>query len=186
MRRTFFTTAALLLFSYSRWLSCAFDTKHFSRMIFFLFVSLLICTSQISAQCLVKKLGHHYGFFRVTNFKEKICWLSEPFAYDKVNGHIPNYDQIKECFKRQVSALGGNVEFDADKFGKNDVVWLNNAYDPADGLNSSDNWYLPSISDCYKNIQEEIRYKTSSGIKVNIVGMYKRGLIDSNIITSEN
>lgn len=115
----------------------------------FIAIALLV-SSQIFAQCPVQKTGQQYGFFRVTNFKEKVCWLSEPFAYQTTNGKIKNYDEILACFMQKVKALGGNIEHDADEFGIEKVVWLNNTYDPSDELESLYNWNLASAKACMK------------------------------------
>jgi hypothetical protein len=135
---------------------------------------------QIIAQCPVKKVGQYYGFFRVTNFKEKVCWLSEPFAYDIVSGKIAHYDEMKECFKRKVTALGGNVEHDVNDFGAEQVTWLNNTYDPKAELESSYNWGLPSAIACVKYISGEIKYKMGVRIDVKIVRMFSTGIIDNS------
>lgn len=141
---------------------------------------ILLMSSQLFAQCLVQKTGQQYGFFRVTNFKEKVCWLSEPFAYQTTNGEVKDYDQILACFMQKVKDLGGNIEHDADEFGREKVVWLNNTYDPNDELESSYNWNLASVKACIKYISNEITYKTNSGIKVKIIRMFKNGLISAD------
>jgi hypothetical protein len=134
-----------------------------------------------NGQCLVRKTGHFFGFFRVTNFKEKECWLSEHFAYDEVNGEIVNYNLMKACFKREVAALGGHVEPEIDEFGKDRVIWLSNVYDPKDELEASCNWNLPSANACVKYIAQEINYKTQNGIKLKIAAMYGQGLISNSV-----
>jgi hypothetical protein len=141
---------------------------------------ILFISIQVNSQCVVQKTGSYYGFFRVTNFKEKVCWLSEPFAYSIKNGEIANYDQIKKCFINNVTALGGNVGQDLDAFGINKVKWLDNTYDPNADLPSSANWGLPSKNDCIKWIKDEIHYKTGVGISVKIIKMYSKGTIDPN------
>jgi hypothetical protein len=150
-------------------------------MKFFFVASMALCLSaHLSGQCLVQKTGQQYGFFRVTNFKEKICWLSEPFAYKVVNNEVANYNDIKDCFKQKVKVLGGNVDHDVDEFGKEKVVWLNNSYDPKAVLEDSYNWNLPSAKACLKYINGEISYKTGVGIQVKIVKMFSNGLINSD------
>ena len=82
---------------------------------------------------------------------------------------MANYDAMKECFIRKVAALGGNVDRDLNEFGQNQVVWLNNTYNPSAETGSSCNWNLPSVEACLKFIKDEIRYKTGTGITVKIV-----------------
>jgi hypothetical protein len=148
-----------------------------------LFTSIIVFISiQVSCQCVVQKTGSYYGFFRVTNFKEKICWLSEPFAYNIKNGEVANYDRIKKCFKDAVTALGGNIDQDLDEFGINRVKWLDNTYDPKADLPSSSNWGLPSKNDCLKWIKNEVHYKTAIRISVKIIKMYSNGTIDPNTL----
>ena len=134
----------------------------------------MIHPSHVFSQCPVKKTAKHYGFFRATNFKDKICWLSEPFAYNDVNGKVENYTQLKECFIKKVEASGGDLSDAAN------VVWLNNAYNPNDELSSSYNFWLPSIKSCIPYLKNEIKYKTNVGIEVKIVKMFDDGFIDPN------
>jgi hypothetical protein len=138
----------------------------------------LFITSQIFAQCYVQKTGSQYGFFRVTNFKEKVCWISEPFAYKIANNNITNYDEMLACFMKKVLDLGGNIVHDTSEFGTEQVLWLNNTYNGED--NFSYNWSLPSEKACKKYISDEIIYKTNNGIKVNIIRMFSDGLINNN------
>jgi hypothetical protein len=154
-------------------------STYLPRTAFIALLFALFVTSQVYAQCPVKKTGKQYGFFRVTNFKEKTCWLSEPFAYNVANGEIVNYNGMKECFKARVTALGGNVEHDVDEFGKERIVWLNNSYNPNDEVESSYNWFLPSVKACIKYMKQEISYKTGVGLEVKIVKMFGSGLINN-------
>jgi hypothetical protein len=95
-----------------------------------------------------------------------------------VNNQIVNFDEIKECFKRTVSNLNGNVESDIDDFGRESVVWLDNSYHPSDELESAYNWYLPSIKACLKYMNDEKKYKTGIGLTVKIVSMFGKGIIN--------
>jgi hypothetical protein len=132
-------------------------------------ISLLI-SLQICAQCPVKKVASQYGFFRVTDFEEKICWLSEPFGYEVQNGSIADYEALSKCFIKKVEALGGNIT------NGTRIVWLNNTYNAADELESSYNFGLPSAEACLKYIKGEVQYKTHVGIEVKIVKMFTNGI----------